>query len=60
LFLSAVATGGNTIITLFELYPNVKMDIRGIGWGGMNCIRLAQNWGQWRALVNTVINLRLS
>jgi hypothetical protein len=31
------------------------MDIREIGWGGMEWIDLAQ----WRALVNTVINLRV-
>jgi hypothetical protein len=34
------------------------MDLREIGWDGMNCIDLAQDRDQWRALVNTVMNLR--
>jgi hypothetical protein len=35
------------------------MDLREIGWGGMDWIDLAQDRGQWRTLVNTVINLRV-
>jgi hypothetical protein len=35
------------------------MDLREIGWGSMDWIDLAQDRGQWRALVNTVINLRV-
>jgi hypothetical protein len=38
---------------------NIKMDIREIGWGGMDWIDLAQDREQWRALVNNVMNLRL-
>jgi hypothetical protein len=37
---------------------NIKMDLRDIGWGGMDWIHLAQDMDQWRALVNTVLNLR--
>jgi hypothetical protein len=37
---------------------NIKMDLRVIGWDGMVWIELAQDRNQWRALVNTVINLR--
>jgi hypothetical protein len=33
------------------------MDLREIGWDGMDWIDLAQNRDQWRALVNTVMNL---
>jgi hypothetical protein len=33
---------------------NIEMDLRNIGWGGMDWIRLRD---QWRALVNTVMNL---
>jgi hypothetical protein len=33
-------------------------NIREIGWDGMDWIDLAQNRDQWRALVNTVLNLR--
>jgi hypothetical protein len=38
---------------------NIKMDLREIGWGVMNLIYLAQDRDQWRALVNTVPNLRI-
>jgi hypothetical protein len=37
---------------------NIKMDLREIGWDGMNLIDLAQDRDRWRALVNTVMNLR--
>jgi hypothetical protein len=37
---------------------NIKMDLREIGWGGMDWIDLAQDRDQWRALVNTVMNIR--
>jgi hypothetical protein len=36
---------------------NSKMYLRDIGWDGMNWINLAQDRDQWRALVNTVMNL---
>jgi hypothetical protein len=36
---------------------NIKMDLRKVGWGGMDWIGLAQDRDQWRALVNTVMNL---
>jgi hypothetical protein len=36
---------------------NVKMDLREIGWDGMDWIDLAEDRDQWRALVNTVMNL---
>jgi hypothetical protein len=35
------------------------MDLRDIGWDGMDWIDLAQNRDQWRAIVNTVMNLRV-
>jgi hypothetical protein len=38
---------------------NIRMDLREIGWGGMDWIDLAQDRDQWRALVNTVMNLRV-
>jgi hypothetical protein len=37
---------------------NIKMDLRAIGWGGIDWIDLAQDNDQWWALVNTVMNLR--
>jgi hypothetical protein len=38
---------------------NIQMDLRDIGWGGMDCVYLAQDRNQWRALVNTIMNLRV-
>jgi hypothetical protein len=38
---------------------NNKMDLRAIGWDGIDWIELAQDRDQWRALVNTVMNLRV-
>jgi hypothetical protein len=38
---------------------NIKIYLRETEWGGMDCIDLAQDWDQWRALVNTIINLRV-
>jgi hypothetical protein len=37
---------------------NIKIDLREIGWSGMDWIDLAQDRGQWRALVNTVMNIQ--
>jgi hypothetical protein len=39
---------------------NIKIDPRERGWDGMDWIDLAQDNDQWRALVNTVMILRVS
>jgi hypothetical protein len=36
---------------------NIKIDLREIGWGGMDWIYLAQDKDQPRALVSMVMNL---
>jgi hypothetical protein len=38
---------------------NIKMDLGEIGWDGRDWIELAQDRDQWRALVNTAMNLRV-
>jgi hypothetical protein len=38
---------------------NIRMDLREIGWDGMDWIDLAQDRDQWRTLVNTGMNLRV-
>jgi hypothetical protein len=39
---------------------NIKMDLREIGWDNIDWTYLAQDMDQWRALVNTVMDLRIS
>jgi hypothetical protein len=38
---------------------NFNIDLREIGWDGVDWVDLAQDRDQWRALVNTVMNLRV-
>jgi hypothetical protein len=38
---------------------NIEIDLRGIGWDVVDWIDLAQDRDQWRALVSTVMNLRV-
>jgi hypothetical protein len=38
---------------------NIKMDLREKGIDGANLIQLARDRVQWRAFVNTVMNLRV-
>jgi hypothetical protein len=35
------------------------MDLREIGWNGVDWMDMAQDSDQWMALVNTVLNLRV-
>jgi hypothetical protein len=37
----------------------IKMYFRKVGWDGMGCNDLAQDRDHWRALVNTVMRLRV-
>jgi hypothetical protein len=37
----------------------IRMDLKEIGWGSVDWIQLAQDRDRWRALVNTVMNLRV-
>jgi hypothetical protein len=38
---------------------NIGMDLREIGWEGVDCINLALDREQWRAVVNTAMNFRV-
>jgi hypothetical protein len=38
---------------------NNKIERKALGWHGMDLIDLTQDRDQWRALVNTVMNLRV-
>jgi hypothetical protein len=37
----------------------IRMDLREIGWGSVEWIKLAEDRGRWRALVNTMMNLQV-
>jgi hypothetical protein len=37
----------------------ITMDLREIGWGSVEWIQLAEDRGLWRAVVNTVMNMRV-
>jgi hypothetical protein len=39
---------------------NIKMKFKRIGFDGVNWIHLAQDRAQWRAVVNTIMDLRAS
>jgi hypothetical protein len=38
---------------------NIKMNLREIRWDGVDWMDMAHDRDQWRALVNTVLNLRV-
>jgi hypothetical protein len=38
---------------------NIRMAFGEVGWGGVDWIGLAQDRNRWRALVNSVLNLRV-
>jgi hypothetical protein len=40
-------------------WNDIRIDLKDIGWEGVDWMHLAQDRDQWRALVNTVINLRV-
>jgi hypothetical protein len=40
-------------------WVNIKMDLREMGWDYLDWIDLAQDRDQWRAHMNTVMNLRV-
>jgi hypothetical protein len=38
---------------------NIKIYLREVGWGGMDCIDLAQDRDQWTTLVSTIMYFRV-
>jgi hypothetical protein len=42
-----------------HMEDNIKMDLKDIGWEGVDWINLAQDRHQWWIPVNTVMNLQV-
>jgi hypothetical protein len=38
---------------------NIRMDLEEVGWGDVDWIGLTQDRNRWRALINSVLNLRV-
>jgi hypothetical protein len=57
-FLPAVTYNGSIPGDFISL-DNIKMDLREVGWDGMDLIDLAEDRDRCRALVNAVMNLRV-
>jgi hypothetical protein len=38
---------------------NIRMDLGEVGWGDVDWIGLSQDRNRWRAVVNSVLNLRV-
>jgi hypothetical protein len=41
-------------------FNNIRMGLVEVGWGEVDWIGLAQDIDRWRALVNSVLNLRVA
>jgi hypothetical protein len=42
-----------------RLVDNIKMELGEVGWGDVDWTGLAKDRNMWRALVNSVLNLRV-
>jgi hypothetical protein len=49
---------GKTELIRIDTYC-IRMDLEEVGWGDVDWIGLAQDRSRWRALVNSVLNLRV-
>jgi hypothetical protein len=43
-----------------RLVDNIRMGLGEVGWGDVGWIGLPRDCNRWRALVNSVLNLRVS
>jgi hypothetical protein len=44
----------------YKWEDNIKMYVRGIGWGSIDWIHVAQDRDQWQTLVNKIINFQVT
>jgi hypothetical protein len=52
-FRSGNLKGQNRLEVLDADGRTIKIDLKKIGWGGVDCIQVAQDRDQWRAVVDT-------
>jgi hypothetical protein len=52
-------TEGKRPLRICRWEDNIKIDLREIGWDGMDWIHLAQDRNRWGTLVNTAMDLRV-
>jgi hypothetical protein len=55
--------GPETLVPIYRLRvldkSNIRMDLVEVGWGDVDWICVAKDRNRWRALVNSVLNLRV-
>jgi hypothetical protein len=44
---------------LLYVHISIRMDLGEVGWGDVDWIGLAKDRNRWRAVVNSVLNLRV-
>jgi hypothetical protein len=60
LVIGGKATGKGTARKKRRRWANdIRMELGEVGWGDVDWIGLAQDRNRWRALVNSVLNLRV-
>jgi hypothetical protein len=52
-------SAGCLLVCLNNLIKSIRTDLVDVGWGDVDWIGLAQDRDRWRALVNSVLNLRV-
>jgi hypothetical protein len=55
-FQRGMAVGGKS---KWDIWDGIRMNLREIGLGGVDWIRLSQDRDRWRAVVSAVTNLRV-
>jgi hypothetical protein len=52
-------SSSNMKLVVISERDNIRMDLGEVGWGDVDWICLARDRNRWRALVNSVLNLRV-
>jgi hypothetical protein len=58
IILAGIPEGKRPFGRLRRRWENIITDFRETGWEGVDWMHFAQDWDQWRTVVNTVMNLR--